>query len=71
MNRQPTTLERAFEIARAGECRHLTEVIRQLKREGYSDARRHLDGAAIQRQLRDLMAAAGVDPTAPDSAQAK
>jgi hypothetical protein len=58
MTKTPTTLERAFDLARSGECRQITDILIKLKREGYGDARRHLDGAGLQRQLKDLMAAA-------------
>ena len=36
MNGPPTALERAFELARSGECRTVTDVRARLKREGYS-----------------------------------
>lgn len=53
-----STLERAFELARSGECKSLTDLLTKLRREGFENVRRHLDGAGIQRQLRDLMNAA-------------
>ena len=49
------TIERAFEIARSGTCRNVEDIRKRLKREGYSDARSHLDGPAIRKQLADLI----------------
>lgn len=47
-----TLLERAFELARAG--RPLSEIIRQLGREGYSSAASELDGRSVRRELKRL-----------------
>jgi len=56
MNSRPNTVERAFELASSGECHQISDILTRLKREGYGDARRHLDGAGLQRQLRELIA---------------
>jgi hypothetical protein len=53
---QCTPLERAFELARSGECALVSDVRRRLKDEGYSDAQ--LDGPSLIRQLRGLLATA-------------
>jgi hypothetical protein len=58
MEQRPSTLERAFDLARSGGYRYLTDILTALRREGHADARRHLDGAGIQRQLKELMASA-------------
>ncbi|MGH6955541.1 MAG: hypothetical protein ACREEW_02620 [Caulobacteraceae bacterium] len=54
-----TTLERAFELARSGQCGSVTDVRRMLAAEGYTMAQ--LDGPALLRQLRELCAASVLD----------
>jgi len=58
MDHTKTTVERALDTARSGECRHAADVLRVLRHEGYADARRHLGGAGIRRGLRAPMARA-------------
>ncbi|RYF24050.1 MAG: hypothetical protein EOO77_00960 [Oxalobacteraceae bacterium] len=55
-----TTLERAFEIARAGNARTVTDIRKQLNREGYELVQSHLNGSTVQKQLRALIAIARV-----------
>ena len=50
----PSTLERAFELARTGECLNLSEIRQRLKRERHDQVDAHLQGHAISRQLRAL-----------------
>lgn len=52
---RPSTLERAFELAKSGECRSFTEVARRLVSEGFSDARSQLDGQSIRKQISALL----------------
>lgn len=52
---KPTTIERAFQIARGGRCRSVVEIGEQLRREGFSDVQAHLGGFSIRRQLKDAM----------------
>lgn len=52
---QQGTLERAFELAKSGSLRTVTELIIQLRREGYSAVNAHLDGYGIRKQLKELM----------------
>ncbi|WP_129793404.1 hypothetical protein [Sphingosinicella sp. CPCC 101087] len=54
----PTTLERAFDLARSGTCRSVSDIRRQLKAERYDQVEAHLSGPAISRQLRELCAQA-------------
>jgi hypothetical protein len=49
---EPTTLERAFALARTGDYTNLSELRAQLKIEGYSLSQ--LDGPSLQRQLRQI-----------------
>jgi hypothetical protein len=54
MSSQPSTLERAFDLARSGECANVGEIRRRLKQERYEAVDAHLQGPAIGRQLRLL-----------------
>ena len=56
----PNVLERAFELARSGECRDVDEMERRLSREGYTDVSGHFRSQSLRRQLRELMRTAGV-----------
>ena len=49
------TLMRAIELAKAG-ARPISEIQKQLSREGYSHAGGHLSGASIRKQLNALIA---------------
>ncbi|WP_106640153.1 hypothetical protein [Allosphingosinicella vermicomposti] len=54
MTSSPTTLERAFELARSGECANVAEIRARLKRERHDQVEAHLTGLSINRQLRAL-----------------
>jgi hypothetical protein len=56
VNLRPTTLERAFALARTGAYAGVAEIKAQLKAEGYTLSQ--LEGPALGRQLRDLCIAA-------------
>lgn len=58
-----TALERAFELARSGSFRNLSEVEVVLRNEGYHHDQ--LQGPLLRRQLRALMLAAQT-PREPD-----
>ncbi|MCC6918681.1 MAG: hypothetical protein IT548_05720 [Alphaproteobacteria bacterium] len=51
-----STLERAFALAKSGRLNSFTEILSALKHEGYFDARAHLDGPSIRKQLSSLIA---------------
>jgi hypothetical protein len=55
---QRTTIERAFEVARSGECRTMDDIKRQLRRERLDAVDFHLAGKSIKAQLTELMARA-------------
>ncbi len=59
MSDRRTTLERAYELARSGECVSLTAVKARLKAEGYHDADRQLYGPALGKALRQLCETTG------------
>jgi hypothetical protein len=56
MTNRPTPLERAFELARSGECATVTDVKQRLKDEGLSASQ--VEGPVLTRQLRELCVAA-------------
>ncbi len=53
---RPTLIERAFELAKSGECENLSVLRKQLHAEGYAEYL--LVGPSLSRQLRDLCATA-------------
>lgn len=58
MTHRPTTLERAFQLARSGDHATISEIRRQLKLEGFSDAPTQISGPSMLKQLRKLCEAA-------------
>ena len=54
----PTTLERAFSLARSGTCLGVSDIRRTLKNERYDNVEAHLSGSSIGKQLRTLCEAA-------------
>jgi hypothetical protein len=60
----PTTLERAFALARSGRFASVNDIRLTLKRERFEQVDAHLAGFAIARQLRGLC----VDARAPRAA---
>jgi hypothetical protein len=56
-------LERAFELARSGNCTTVEQVRRSLVRERFEDVDQHLYGPLIRNQLRKaLLEARAVSP---------
>jgi hypothetical protein len=47
-------IERAYQLARSGECANLTGVKDRLRTEGYANVNGHLSGPVITRALRRL-----------------
>jgi len=56
MHTRPTSLERAFELAKSGECATVQEIRKRLKAEGLVAGQ--VEGKMLFRQLRDLIEAA-------------
>ena len=54
MNLRPSTLERAFALARSGECAGVVDIRARLKAERFDLIEAHLQGPAINKQLRRL-----------------
>lgn len=57
--RRGGTIERAFELARSGECGTVAEIEKRLNAECYEDVYEHLNGLFTRTQLREAMARAG------------
>lgn len=60
------TIERAFQLARSGACHSVADIRAQLGAEGRDGVHGHLNGASIQKQLRDALAARGIDAKSDD-----
>jgi hypothetical protein len=56
MNPSFTALERAFQLAKSGECRSVDDIRRKLTSEGYYAAQ--ITGKGLQRQLQGIITAA-------------
>lgn len=54
MTSQPTTLERAFVLARSGDHATVADIRNQLKQERYDNVEAHLRGPSLSRQLRKI-----------------
>lgn len=50
-----STIIRAFELAKSGECRSIYEIEKRLSKEGYVDAAGHLNGMTIRNQLNQML----------------
>jgi len=68
MQEQPTTIERAFALARSGRFATVTSIRKQLRLEGYQE-KSQLQGRALYSQLRLLiLAQKSADVVTPRSA---
>ena len=54
MNSRPTTVERAYQLARTGECRSVSEIKKRLRDEGFFDVNGQLYGPWLAKDLRRL-----------------
>jgi hypothetical protein len=54
MNMRPTTLERAYELARSGECATVSDIRERLKRERFDSVAGQLSGRRLTEDLRRL-----------------
>ncbi|MBG0792668.1 hypothetical protein IYY11_04425 [Methylocystis sp. H62] len=53
MDADKTTIERAFELARSGDCRRVGDIVARLDREEYDG--RQIHGRVLRKQLADLI----------------
>jgi hypothetical protein len=56
---RPTTVERAFELARSGQCDNLPAIVAALKGERHESVDAHLAGPSIRKDLRRIWEAQG------------
>lgn len=54
-----TTVERAFELARSGDCDNLPAIVAALKGERHESVDAHLAGPSIRKDLRRVWEAQG------------
>ena len=54
MQNRPTTLERAYELARSGRCRTVSDIKQALSSEGYARIQDALYGPTLGAALRKL-----------------
>ena len=57
----PSTIERAYELAKSGQFRTISQIREQLRSEGYSAAPAHLTSLTLTAELRRMIAAARLD----------
>jgi hypothetical protein len=60
MNLRPTTVERAYQLAKSGGFSGATEIKARLRAEGYMDADAQIYGPTLRSDLRRLCLAARV-----------
>jgi hypothetical protein len=56
---RPSTIERAYQLARTGQYKGVKEIRARLKAEGYMDYVGQLEGPTLQKALRKLAEQAG------------
>lgn len=67
-NFRPTTIERAYELARSGACRTVGDIKARLQAEGYEGVKDRLYGASMTGALRKLCLENYVAPQGDDTA---
>jgi hypothetical protein len=67
---RPTTVERAFELARSGQCDNLPAIVAALKGERHESVDAHLAGPSIRKDLRRIWEAQGIKDAAAQAGEA-
>lgn len=62
---RPSTVERAYQLARSGECADIEDVRKRLRAEGFENLRSHLQGRSVSKAIRELCVAAYTGPPKP------
>ena len=52
-------IERAYQLAKSGECQDIKELERRLRAEQYEAVLQHLNGPSLRRELMALVRASG------------
>lgn len=68
-NFRPTTLERAYELARSGQCRTVGDIKARLQSEGHERVQDRLYGASLTSALRKLCVEHYIAPEAEDEGE--
>ena len=68
MTFRPTTIERAYELARSGTCRTVGDIKAKLQAEGHERVQDRLYGGSLTSALRKLCIANYVAPEGEDEA---
>jgi hypothetical protein len=66
MTFRPTTLERAYELARSGSCRTVGDIKTKLQQEGHERVQDRLYGGSLTSALRKLCTAHYIAPEGED-----
>ena len=66
MNSRPTTLERAYELARSGECATVSDIRDRLKRERFESIAGQVSGRTLTEELRRLCREATMETPAAE-----
>ena len=61
---RPDTVERAYQLAKSGDCATVDDIKARLQAEGYSSVWQHLSAPMLTRTLRGLCASAAKKPQA-------
>lgn len=69
-NFRPTTLERAYELARSGQCRTVGDIKTRLQQEGHERVQDRLYGGSLTSALRKLCVEHYIAPEGEDEAAA-
>ena len=69
MTHRPTTLERAYELAREGRCRTVSDIKQALSSEGFDRIQDSLYGPTLSAALRKLCQEHYVAPAEPATGQ--
>ncbi len=69
MTHRPTTLERAYELAREGRCRTVSDIKQALSSEGFERVQDSLYGPTLSAALRKLCQENYVAPDEPTTEQ--
>ena len=64
MDGKVSALERSFQLARSGRIATVDDIKKQLRQEGYVVSSEY-DGSSLRSQLRNLIKAAHLEPSAP------
>lgn len=69
MTHRPTTLERAYELAREGRCRTVSDIKQALSSEGFERVQDSLYGPTLSAALRKLCQENYIAPVEPAAEQ--